>query len=672
MNRITLTENRRRLNSYFYDYNPAVGDAYQMCIPRQKIKVFGVTLWLPKEFINTERKLFAIIDKVKPTAENINNFTRLRIKYDFEFFCVSCCKIRHKTLGKIIPLKPNFGQRKIIRDLEEMRLAGEPIDMVLVKSRQYGGSTIIEHYIAWIILFHKENWDTFVVGKDTDQSANIRRMLEDIVNNIPQQLGKFSISVFAGMKNTKFIPQRNCRISVGSAQSPDKLRSYSGFAMHLSECSSWISGKKISADFLAQSLWSIVPNVPYSIRILESTAKGVGNFFHKEFIAASQNDNKRKATFVSWFEIDIYNEIVLDGDGNIVRNKSGSPISKIKDPEKFISTLSDYEKWQWQQGATLEGIKWYRHMKRTGNFSDFQMKSEYPCTAIEAFQAYANSVFEPFLRQTARQTCREPAFTGEIYADAATGENALKNIHFSTNSNGLLNIWTLPETDSLKKILNRYIVVVDIGGLSAKSDWSVITVFDRQTVADPFGALEHIATWRGHIDHDLLAWKAMQIAAAYDFALLVIESNTLETRDRKTEKTYEGNHYYTVINEIAGVYPNVYMRTADKPEDVNMSKTFKYGFHTNKLTKYAAYDAARIALRNYRYIEYDHYAVDEMETVQYAENGKIEAAPQYHDDVIDTIAIAVYISEKQMDAPIEISRHEPVTVNIDPETGMAF
>ena len=63
---------------------------------------------------------------------------------------------------------------------------------------------------------------------------------------------------------------------------------------------------------------------------------------------------------------------------------------------------------------------------------------------------------------------------------------------------------------------NRYLTVVDVGGRSAKSDWSVIVVFDRLFMAEG-GKPVVVDQWYGHIDIDLLAWKAAQIAAYYDF-----------------------------------------------------------------------------------------------------------------------------------------------------------
>jgi hypothetical protein len=668
-----IKTNRERLDKYFYDYNPVVGDKRSMAVKREKTKILGRTFYLPEEMVKKEKRIISNIDKFPKTDRTMFEFSKLRLKYDFEFYCATCVDIKHKETGSYIKFIPNYGQRKIIRDLEDMRLKNMAIEVILVKSRQFGGSTLISNYILWIQLFHKTGWDSFLVALDMGQANNIRELAEVTIRNFPVEIMRLTLKNFGMMKNTKIITERNCRIAVGSSNEPNALRSYSGFAMHLSEVSSWGEEGKQSADALAQALWSIVPRVPLAVRILESTAKGVGNFFHREVQSALKKGSQRKVTFVSWYEIPIYTKIQTEeknGDKKIVREKSGLPVSLIKDYKKFISEMTEYQWWQWEQGATLESIMWYEEEKTAKNFSDFMAKSEYPTTLLEAFQSYENNVFEPEYRTRARQTCKEPVFKGDIYADGTTGRNAFDNIHLVENGNGCLYIWEKPETTI--KSYNRYLVVVDIGGLSPKSDWSVISVFDRHTIADPFGALVHIATWRGHIDHDLLAWKAMQIAHLYDDALLVIEVNTIDSKDKKTEYTSEGNHTYTVIDEIAEVYQNVYTRPSNSIDNVNVSKTFKYGFHTNKHTKYAAYDKAKVAFREYRYLERDVRVADEMETLIY-NVGKIEASAGNKDDIIDTVAIAIYVSEDMNNpysVPIDSVKSNKKTAHIDTVTGL--
>ena len=74
---------------------------------------------------------------------------------------------------------------------------------------------------------------------------------------------------------------------------------------------------------------------------------------------------------------------------------------------------------------------------------------------------------------------------------------------------------------------------------------------------------------------DLLAWKAAQIASFYDDALLVIESNTLETKDR--DRVVDGNQAPFILNQIKEVYPNLYARK-QSDEDIKEGKPVRYGF----------------------------------------------------------------------------------------------
>ena len=100
---------------------------------------------------------------------------------------------------------------------------------------------------------------------------------------------------------------------------------------------------------------------------------------------------------------------------------------------------------------------------------------------------------------------------------------------------------------------NRYVVSVDIGGRTDKADYSVIRVFDRYWMAEG-GSPELVATWRGHLDQDLIAWKAAQIAMFYGNALLIVESNSLD------KDSTDGDHFLTILDEIAPFYDNIYAR----------------------------------------------------------------------------------------------------------------
>ncbi|MDR0970544.1 MAG: hypothetical protein LBM67_08430 [Lentimicrobiaceae bacterium] len=648
-----IEENKRRLKKFFYPYNPLIGDKTSMVCPRVKVKVFNQDLYLPKEFVKSQSKLFANIDKVKDTKKNRVAFDRIRCKYDFEFFCYRACRIEHKLTAKIVPLLLNYGQRKIVKEFEDMRLNNIPIDIVLVKSRQYGGSTVVQMYILWIQMFWKKQWHSFTAAAEYGQSENISRMIDICLDNMPKDIANFQLKNI-GKTNTKTIKERNCRITLCASTNPNAPRSQRGSCLHLSECATFKDTKKQSGDLLAQSLGATVPAVPYSVKVLESTAMGVGNFFHKEYLDAISN-KFRRMVFVSFYEIDMYSYLKMN-NGLPERDKKGNVISLCKDDyHNIISTMGDYERWQWECGCTLESIKWYQDEKKRRRYSDFQMKSEYPITAEEAFQSFTRSVFNIEARLFFQQNVKEPAIIGEILADSFNGKSSLDNIRFQRNDNEEFFIWNYPEIKDKVKQKDRYLVVVDLGGASITSDWSVITVFDRKGLLDlNHQTIEVVARWRGHREkHNDIAWLAAQIAKFYDNALLVVEINTLIKDDKIEEQTPEGRFVYTVIDTISEIYDNVYARSTESEDSILAGKAKKYGFHTNEKSKYLAYGALKDEIADKAIIDHDQRTVNELSTLIYDNNNKINAAKGYKDDICDTIAIGCLIS-KNMDIPTEI------------------
>jgi hypothetical protein len=169
------------------------------------------------------------------------------------------------------------------------------------------------------------------------------------------------------------------------------------------------------------------------------------------------------------------------------------------------------------------------------------------------------------------------------------------------------------------------------------------------------GVPEVVAEWCGHIEWDLLAWKAAQIATYYGNALLVVESNTLET------KGSQGNHFNTLLSTIAEYYPNLYRRT--KAEQLVKGGTIRYGFHTNPSTKPMVCDFQLMVLREDMYIERCAEAVDEHSTFEIKENGELGAVEGNRDDRHITRAIGNYFNYKIMAAPKFIKKTEHTTNN---------
>lgn len=658
-----IAENKRRLELYFKTYDPLFGDENELVVKRNAFQFHGFSCLLPEQMFEDYPQLDDA-ESVQMSQAQVTSFIKelliVRLKYDFEYFCFQCVKIQDKRTKQKIPFRLNYGQRKTVHVYEKQRLECRPIRGIICKARQWGGSTVTQIYMLWLQLFHYTNWHSAVISQLKEQAKNIRSMIQDVVKDYPNEIGEYSIKSFEGSPYIKIIPQRGCKVQIGSAENPDAIRSFDFSMLHMSEVGLWKSTAVKSADDLAQSAYATVPEVAGTFIVMESTAKGIGNFFHKNYQGAKNGSNSFAPIFVGWFEIENYALFKCAEDGqSILRDENGVPVSAIEDYKAVIKGFSEYEKIQWNQGATIEGIVWYRQYQKGMQYNDFQMKSEFPGTDIEAFQTKSNKFFEQNRIDYARSTCRVPLFQCDIRGDSDKDENALNNIYLDMDGykeQGGLSVWIAPEQRKEHEpiITNQYLVVCDIGGKSHKADWSVISVFDRSSLIDAHGALEKAACWRGHIDHDLLAWKAAQIAKFYNNALLVVESNTLETRDQKEDIVNEGNHFYTVLDTIAEHYPNLYMRSTT-PDKVVDKVQLKYGFHTNVRTKRLVYDECRRALRDGDYVERDYRAVDEMEFLENKPNGALGAIVGEHDDIIDTDAIGIYISEREMDRPREIN-----------------
>ena len=655
---VFATENARRNKLYFRkDYNPVMGDKTQEVIPRFKIDLWGTVMYLPESMQDNDVVQMFLnkdIDLLKEDYDNIDVFKEQvingialdRLGEDFEFWAATCAKIQDKTSKKMIPFVLNRGQRRLVSRYEKQRLDGKPIRVILVKARQWGGSTVTQIYMLWLQLFHYENWHSAIISQLQPQAVNIRNMLNKVILNLPKYHKPITMKTFQQQQLIKHIPERGNIILVNSAEQPDALRSFDFSMIHMSEVALWPDTPTKSGEDIAQSVYATVPDQPGTFIVMESTAKGIGTFFHRQWLSAQENMQNGidglYPIFVAWYEIELYKKKLTTT------------------AEAFAKTLSDYEKWQWQQGATLEGINWYRWYKQAKNYSDFQMKSEFPTTAEEAFQTKSGKYFSDEMISKLRGSCRKPMFVGEIKANSLKGEGALEDIYLQENSglmSEVLKIWTMPYDgiDALsEKVSNRFVVTVDVGGRSYRSDNSVISVFDRFGMLIPGGAIERAAIWYGHLDPDILAWLAVRIAVFYDNALLVIENNTIDTKYRKETENYvnEGNHFYTVLDEISLVYNNLYMREGP-PDSATGKPTFKIGWHMNKSTKYQAYDSYVAQIRDDEYIERDNGAADEAQWLQLQSNGQIEAMKGQRDDKQDTTAVGVYIAREQM-SPVRL------------------
>ena len=569
-----------------------------------------------------------------------------RIKDDFAYWAAHYAKIKNKEGGADVAFILNRPQRRLVAMLDEMRRGNRGIRLILLKARQWGGSTCVQLYMAWLQLVHQTGLNSLIVAHQSVGSDEIKDMFDRMLREYPAEKlnlekGQKRIEGVGRSGSMFRIPARNCKVKVATAERPDACRGGDYSLVHCSEVGIWKRTLGKSPEMIVRSACSGILNRPMTMIVYESTANGTGNFFHREYEAAVRGESQFRPMFVPWYEIDQYAVELSDEEEEELARRlvegrhSEASTSDRRQPGAYMWGL-------WQKGATLQALAWYE-LERSKYSDHALMAAEYPSDQVEAFVHSGARVLDKYRVEALRAGCRVPLTRGEI----ERGE-------FVQLDSGGWEIWRHPDGGGY---LDRYLAVVDVGGRSLKSDWSVIVVFDLLgSGADGVRRPEVVAQWRGHTDFDILAQKAAWGAAYYDNALLVIESNTLETHD--LTRAVDGDHTESLLGRLKEAYPNLYARAPSEQQIAEGAPT-RYGFHTNTATKPAVIDSLVRYVRDGLYVERDEKCLDEFLTYERKQNGSYGAIDGAHDDLLMTRAIGLYLIETQLETPRPVIMEMP-------------
>lgn len=596
-----ISENARRRAALARPYDPLTGEGCGG--ERVAVMRCGAVVMVPRTMADDE----CFYESMGPAA-----FDQLRCRHDFEFWAARCARIHDKYTRRNVAFVLNRPQRRVVAALEKMRLGGEPMRLIVLKARQWGCSTLIAAYMLWIQMLHRENWNSVICAHTRDTSLTVRLTVESLLATYPEEMlgegEKACLKPLAGMSNTRHIPGRGAALTVTSSYGTNSVRGLDVTMAHLTEVAFWRSGRASTPEDTMRAVTSGITPEPYTMIVLESTAYGENNYFHNEWIRSVEGKSDKTGVFVPWFENEAYTRDVLD-------------------PESFTAEMDGYEEWLWKEkGCSLEQINWYRLRRR--EYGDRRhLQSEYPSTPEEAFTEAFNGVFSTADIDNLRLDCRPPDTRGEIVMKGRSATMVEKE-------DGETYVWSAPREGTTQ---NDYICTVDIGGRSDEADYSVITVVDRHFDHRGIRHPEVVATWRGHIDMDILAGKAVAMARHYNTALLVIESNSLES------DAAEAGPY--ILKTIGRTYPNLYRRLTRDPMG---SADTRPGFHTNRRTKGAMISNLVAKLRDGEYTERDERVIPEYLNYRRLPGTGYGAKEGCHDDMLMTRAMALFVD---LDAP---------------------
>jgi hypothetical protein len=301
---------------------------------------------------------------------------RQRLKDDFQHYAAKCLKIRTKA-GKIVPLTLNSAQQYIHERVEKQRAETGKVRAVILKGRQQGCSTYIEGRFYWRVS-HSRGVRAFILTHEDEATNNLFELANRYHENCPA-LVKPSTSA-ANAKELHF-DQLDSGYKVGTAGNKAVGRSSTVQLFHGSEVGFWPNAQQHAAGIL-----QAIPDELGTEVFKESTANGIGNYFHKEWQDAESGRSEYIAIFVPWYWSEEYAKQVPAG----------------------FSLDEEERQYQEAYKLTLEQMAW-RRAKIIELKDPMLFKQEYPATAAEAFQV---SGLDPYIKPELVLTARKAEAEG--------------------------------------------------------------------------------------------------------------------------------------------------------------------------------------------------------------------------------------------------------------------
>jgi hypothetical protein len=439
---------------------------------------------------------------------------------NFELFAKEQIKILPKdTRLGFQPFSFNEAQ-KIANDAIEKQLKETgKVRAIILKARQMGLSTLSTGRVFWKSYFNAYN-KSVVMAHDSATSDALFTMSRNIISNMPDQ---FTPVLKKSNAKEIMFEHNESGYRLYTAGSPEAGRGITPTIAHLSEVAFWLHDEKILAG-----LFQGISQADGTEVILESTANGVGNSFHRLWIDAVAGKNEYIPIFVPWFLMSEYRRAAPEG-------------FERTDEEEILVTRYNLD----------DDQLYWRRLKIAESGTD-KFKQEYPSTPEEAFIVSGSNVFnieklaklipQPILAQ------REFNFESMMMEDARQGS---------------IEIFKYPTFDQ------SFAIAADVS-LGVGKDHSAAVVMNAER--------EVCAVYRNNmIDPSKFGDLLFYLGRYYNNALMGVESNSMgiATLNRLAQMGYVNMYYQTKMANVSkeeGLRMGWRTTTASKPAIIGFLK----------------------------------------------------------------------------------------------------
>ena len=358
-----------------------------------------------------------------------------------------------------------------------------------------GLSTYTTARVFWTAYFHPYH-KSVVMAHDSATSDAMFNMSRNIIDNMhPDFKPAYKKS---NAKEIQF-EHNDSGYRLYTAGSPEAGRGTTPTVCHLSEVAFWTHDEKILAG-----LFQGISQAEGTEVILESTANGVGNEFHRLWMGAVRGENEYIPIFVPWYLMSEY--------------RRAAPKDFELDP--------DEKEYAEKYGLDNDQMYWRRLKIAEGGLTKF--RQEYPATADEAFIVSGTGVFDP---DKLRQYVPAKALDRKEFDFASNS--------FEKDPRGSLEVYAYPTFDA------KYIIGADVAlGVGKDNSAAVVMTPEREIVA---------VYQNNRVDPSDFGDVLFYLGRYYNNALLAPEINSMgiATANRLKQMNYVNLYYQTNIANIS-------------------------------------------------------------------------------------------------------------------------
>lgn len=520
-------------------------------------------------------------------------------------FCWESLSVQDKR-GRIVPMLLGPAQKRLNDIVTRCKERRKPVRIISLKARQVWVSVgTAAHFFHGTPFLSGQH--TLVLANDEKTALNLMGHYQRFQDNYRPFAGVIKLPQVTQNSTSSIQWENGSWIQCATTRTLTIGRSFTLRRVHFSEAAFYADLKTLMGAVMAA-----IPDDPDTMVVVESTANGVGNEFHRLWQQATdpKSGSEWEPFFFAWWEHPEYTR-------------------PLEDPGRFQASLSIREREMMRQyNLQLEQLHWRRWtIANKLNGDETQFTQEYPACAEEAFLASGRPRFS--LQHLSRMPLIHDAVRGGL---EITETGVSRRIQFWPRDLGELTVFRKPDPAKTYVIGADSAEGIDAneGQGEADPDYAVAVVRERETG-------DQAATLRARIEPSEFGRYLALLGRWYNMAVIVPEIN---------------NTGIAAVDSLLaeGYPPGLIYHRLSQPDDDPKERADKIGWRTTVVTRPQLISWYDSAIREMSIYIRDPIVLQEAKTFVIKPNGRAEHQKGCHDDCVFADALSV-IGIMQMPKP---------------------